>query len=121
MGQGVLFGQSLLVASTDHHAAFGALSRMSVQLAKRQAIAPPRMPAPFAAMLAGSEVLDSQESMTKFYCWNLGITSLAKSSIERNTLECSMLPKDILAPKYPMPCSSRNLVIRCTHCSGVPK
>ena len=71
--------------------------------------------------MTGSEVLDSQESVTKFYCRNLGITSLAKSSIERNTLECSMLPKDMLAPKYPMPCSSRNLVILCTHCSGVPK
>ena len=71
--------------------------------------------------MTGREVLDSQESVTKFYCRNLGITSFAKSSIERNTLECSMLPKDMLAPKYPMPCSSLNLVIRCTHCSGVPK
>ena len=71
--------------------------------------------------MAGSEILDWQEPLTKFYDRNFGITSLAKSSIERNTLECSILPKDILAPKYPMPCSSRNLVIRSTHCSGVPK
>ena len=68
-----------------------------------------------------SEVLAAHESATKSYSRNLGITSLAKSSIERNTLECSMLPKDMLAPKYPMPCSSLNLAIRCTHCSGVPK
>ena len=71
--------------------------------------------------MTGSEVPKQQELVRKSYCLNLGITSLAKSSIERITLECSMLPKDMLAPKYPMPCSSRNLVIRWTHCSGVPK
>ena len=62
-----------------------------------------------------------RETVVRFHYRNLGITSLAKSSIDCITFECSILPKDMLAPKYPMPCSSRSLVIRSTHCSGVPK
>ena len=46
------------------------------------------------------------------YYWNSGITSLANNSMDRITLACSMLPKDMQAPKYPMLCSSRNLVMR---------
>ena len=71
--------------------------------------------------LANSEVAKSLDLAQPKYYLKRGITSLANNSIERNTLECSIEPKDMLAPKYWMSCSSRNRSIFLTMRSGVPK
>ena len=45
-------------------------------------------------VMTGTEGQAWRNPVTQSYDRNLGITSLAKSSIERNTPECSMLPSD---------------------------
>ena len=53
----------------------------------------------FDAIVTVSGPAKSSRSATNPRYRNLGITSFANSSIERITFECSMCPKDMLAPK----------------------